>query len=127
MIQFYPPVELAARLESYRAAHRVTAAQLILTAVEATHERLPSILKAAEQPATEPSLFSGSHVSTPPASADTRQTGVRLLSEDIATIDHLASTTAAKSRSAYLVAALETFFADIDQASAAPSLSAPVH
>lgn len=123
MIQFCPPVALADRPEFYRTIHCVTAGAAdpdrprSLPPTAARHH-------AGAEPDRRATLFAGSQISLQPVPVDTRQTGVRLLSEDIATLDQLAFEAAARSRSAYIVASLETFFADLEAAANAPSDSA---
>lgn len=97
---------------------------MIHFAIEASHERLPDVARAPEGPYRGDSLFSGSQIFPQPLSVETRQTRVCVLSVDIAILDQLASVAAARSRSAYVVVALETFFADLDAAAYALSVSA---
>lgn len=106
MIQVYVPKDLRQQISQLQEEHRLSNAELILGAIEQTHQDLPSLLRPANA-----GLFSRDYRPRHSASDDTIQVGVRLLAEDVEQIDRLVSTCQAGSRSAYIVAALEQFFA----------------
>jgi hypothetical protein len=108
MIQIYVPKDLRVHMSEIQQEEGLSNAELILGAIEATHETLV-VAARAERSGT--GLFSRSYRPRKPANEDQIQVGVRLLDSDIAQIDRLVSAAHTGSRSAYVVAALKAFLA----------------
>ena len=109
MIQVYVPKDLRVQMLEIQQEEGWSNAELILGAIEGTHEGLV-VAGRAERSGT--GLFSRSYRPRKPVSEDVVQVGVRLLDSDIAQIDRLVSTAHTDSRSAYIVAALKAFLAN---------------
>lgn len=82
--------------------------ELVLTAIQATHQQLEGII-AAESAIPDGGLFSREYGPRRDAGGATVQFGIRLWQEDIEQIDQLVSAAHARSRSAYIVSALRTY------------------
>jgi hypothetical protein len=108
MIQIYVPKDLRVQMTETQQEKGLSNAELILGAIEETHESLV-VSGHAERAGT--GLFSRSYRPRKPANEDLIQVGVRLLESDIAQIDRLVSAAHTDSRSAYIVAALKAFLA----------------
>lgn len=112
MIQIYVPRQLRLRMQQVQSENRLSNAELVLGAIEETHQAL--VVPTPRQRVAG-TLFSRSYRPRKAATADAVQVGIRLLQTDIDQIDHLVSTSQTASRSAYIVAALNTFLADHPQ------------
>lgn len=110
MIQIYVPKDLRVQMTETQQEEGLSNAELILGAIEETHENLV-VSGRAERAGTGTGLFSRSYRPRKPANEDLIQVGVRLLDSDIAQIDRLVSAAHTDSRSAYIVAALKAFLA----------------
>ena len=106
MIQIYLPVDLRDQVRRVQDEDELSNAEMILTAIEATHHDL--LLQADRGPRA---LFSRDYRPRKQASDQVVQVGVRLLSGDIDQIDALVSASQTDSRSAYIVAALKAYVA----------------
>lgn len=106
MIQIYLPVELRDQVREVQAQDELSNAEVILTAIEATHEHLQ--LRPDPRPG---GLFSRDYRPRKQAVERVVQVGVRLLGTDIDQIDSLVSASHTASRSAYIVAALKAYVA----------------
>ena len=106
MIQIYLPVELRDQVREVQAQDELSNAEVILTAIEATHEHLQ--LRPGPRPG---GLFSRDYRPRKQAVERVVQVGVRLLGTDIDQIDSLVSASHTASRSAYIVAALKAYVA----------------
>lgn len=108
MIQIYVPKDLRVHMSEIQQEEGLSNAELILGAIEETHETL---VVAGRAERSGNGLFSRSYRPRKPANEDQTQVGVRLLHSDIAQIDSLVSAAHSDSRSAYIVAALKAFLA----------------
>ena len=106
MIQIYLPVELRDQVREVQTQDELSNAEVILTAIEATHEHLQ--LRPDPRPG---GLFSRDYRPRKHAVERVVQVGVRLLGTDIDQIDSLVSASHTASRSAYIVAALKAYVA----------------
>lgn len=109
MIQIYVPKDLRGLMVDLQQLEGLSNADLVLGAIEATHQTLPAVFAAERSGRSPGGLFSRSYRPRKAHTADTIQVGVRLLTADIAQIDHLVSAAQIGSRSAYIVAALKEF------------------
>lgn len=108
MIQLYVPAVLDLQIRRYHEEHHLTLAQLVLRAITATHDQLADLSNRKFRPAAaQAGLFSGDV--DPFVSVPARQVGVRLLTSDITVIDQLADAAGARSRSSYILFALDLF------------------
>jgi hypothetical protein len=106
MVQIYLPVELRDHIRQVQAEEELSNAELILTAIEATHQTLQV------RPDPRPGgLFSRDYRPRKQPTERVVQVGVRLLCTDIDQIDGLVSASHTDSRSAYIVAALKAYLA----------------
>ena len=108
MIHVYVPAELHRRLEQFQADRGWSNAELVLGAIERTHDALV-IPTYAEREGN--GLFSRSYRPRVAPSTNIVPVGVRLLQSDIDQIDELVSASTTSSRSAYIVAALQALLA----------------
>jgi hypothetical protein len=106
MIQIYVPKDLRVQMTQVQQEEGWSNADLVLRAVEETQDRLPA---TTHPPRVGAGLFSRSYRPRKPLSEDAIQVGVRLTGSDIAQIDRLVSAAHTPSRSAYIVAALNSF------------------
>ena len=106
MIQIYLPVELRNQVRRVQDEDDLSNAEMILTAIEATHQDL--LMRPEPRPGA---LFSRDYRPRKQAGEQVVQVGVRLLSDDIEQIDSLVSASHTDSRSAYIVAALKAYVA----------------
>jgi len=109
MVQVYVPKDLRVHMLEIQQEEGWSNAELILGAIEETHEGL-AVAGRGERAGS--GLFSRSYRPRKPGNEDVIQVGVRLLDSDIAQIDRLVSTAHTGSRSAYIVAALRAFLAN---------------
>lgn len=108
MVQIYLPRTLAEKVRVMQEERDLSNAELILNAIEATHEELAGLI-AAESAIKVGGLFSREYRPRREAEVGSVQIGVRLAVGDIALIDELVSSAQARSRSAYIVTALRAF------------------
>ena len=106
MIQIYLPDELRDQVRRIQDDEELSNAEMILTAIEATHQDLR--VRADPRPGA---LFSRDYRPRKQSQDRIVQVGVRLLNADINQIDSLVSTSRTDSRSAYIVAALKAYVA----------------
>lgn len=105
----YIPVSVRDRLRARRTADSPPIADIVLDAIEATHDRLGDLL-AAQRPKVERSaLFV--RTTTPTAKSDEPnvQLYLRLSADNVGVIDQLVETHKAPSRSALIAAALDAY------------------
>ena len=110
MVQVYLSPGLAEQVRAVQARAGMSNAELVLSAIQATHEQLGAVI-AAESAIPTGGLFSREYRPRREVDGGTVQVGIRLRLEDIGQIDELVSAAHARSRSAYIVSALRTFIA----------------
>lgn len=108
MVQVYLTPGLADQVRQIQVGAGMSNAELVLTAIQVTHQQLEGII-AAESAIPDGGLFSREYRPRRDAAGATVQFGIRLWQEDIEQIDQLVSAAHARSRSAYIVSALRTY------------------
>lgn len=107
LVQIYPSRELRAQISAFQDQQHLSNAELVLQAIEATHQDLPALFA----PRSTSRLFVRSPRARRSADVDTVQVGIRLSAAHVEAIDNLVSAAQAPSRSAYICRALEVYLA----------------
>lgn len=109
----YLPLSLRDRLRQRRRADATPFADIVLDAVEATHDRLGDLINGRRPAAARSELFVR-HARTPADAEPHVQVYLRLNAENLQVLDQLTEQYKASSRSALITAALGSY---LDQAS----------